>query len=68
MAGPAVAQDVTAGEEIAQRWCGRCHAIGRAPAQNDVTPSFSTTADVSACILSLHDPVQSGRFCRPEGQ
>jgi mono/diheme cytochrome c family protein len=52
---PAVAQDVEAGRQIAQRWCSACHEIGTAPVKNDVSPSFWSIARMSSTTaMSLH--------------
>ena len=55
------AQDVPAGEKIAQVWCSGCHQVnsGRLETRNDAVPSFlsveqmdSTTATALAAFLS----------------
>jgi len=55
MCMPAVAQDVEAGRQIAERWCQACHAIGSAPIRNDTVPSFQEIArGPGVTSLSLH--------------
>lgn len=46
MAAPAMAQDVAAGKEVAQRWCANCHLVapGQASATSDSVPTFMAIA------------------------
>ena len=59
--GPAFAQNVDAGQQIAQTWCANCHQIaaGTAPKNDQGPPSFpaiarmnTTTAAALAAFLS----------------
>lgn len=45
-AGPAMAQDVQAGRELAQRWCASCHLVapGQTTATSDSVPTFMAIA------------------------
>jgi len=45
-AAPALAQDVVAGKEVAQRWCANCHLVapGQASATSDSVPTFMAIA------------------------
>jgi mono/diheme cytochrome c family protein len=45
-ASPALAQDVLAGRELAQRWCADCHLVapGQATASSDSVPTFMAVA------------------------
>ena len=45
VAGPAMAQDIDAGEKIARTWCAGCHQVGADPRSgNDVVPAFMAVA------------------------
>ncbi len=65
--GPALAQDVAAGHQIAQHWCASCHAVeaGRKTPHKGLPPSFaaiaamsSTTETSLAVFLSTsHEPM-----------
>lgn len=55
IAQPAVAQDVRAGHNLAERWCSACHEIGKAPVQNVVSPPFAAIARMpSTTAISLN--------------
>jgi mono/diheme cytochrome c family protein len=70
------AQDVSSGQEIAQRWCSGCHRINSEPQKsiNDAIPSFpaiaalkSTTAMSLAAFLSTsHGPMPDYSLSRTE--
>jgi len=52
---PAAAQDVKAGLRLAKRSCSACHEIGKAPAQNVVSPPFAAIARMpSTTAISLN--------------
>ena len=55
-AGPAMAQDVQAGRELAQRWCASCHLVapGQTTATSDSVPSFMAIAARPNVILTPH--------------
>ena len=46
-AGPAVAQDVMAGQKIAETWCSNCHAVTATP-QTRSSDGISSFASVAA--------------------
>lgn len=58
----AAAADAAHGNDLAQRWCSSCHAIGRAPqVTTDIPPSFFAIAqrpdfDVNRLVRFLLDP------------
>lgn len=46
VSGPALAQDMLAGKEVAQRWCANCHLVapGQSTATSDSIPTFMAIA------------------------
>jgi mono/diheme cytochrome c family protein len=67
LAPPAAAQDVAAGHDIARRWCSSCHEIGKAPVQNDVSPSFAAIARMpSTTAISLNAFLSTPHYRMPD--
>jgi mono/diheme cytochrome c family protein len=49
------AQDVQHGQQVSERWCSECHAIGPAPGKAGRTISFAAIAarqDITADMIS----------------
>lgn len=54
LSGPAFAQDVEAGHQIAKTWCAGCHLVGREDQKiaSDATPSFVSVAKMKATTIT----------------
>lgn len=73
-AGAACAQtagDAAEGGELARRWCGNCHVVGRgsgtSPATGDAAPTFASIAAMaSTTALSLRAFLQTPHHRMPD--
>lgn len=75
-AGPACAQDITAGAKIAQTWCSNCHQVDyqQLKSGSDAAPSFpsiaqmksTTAASLAAFLITAHARMPDYTLSRAE--